>query len=110
MSKLVCSMCEIEFKPVKNGVEVVEFSDNGPYKLWEADEWECPDCNIRVVTGFAQQPTHRNDDPASFDAQIAYANAHDLRRNDYEDTAQRDHSQDGLIPIPNPCWDKPEDS
>lgn len=51
----VCSKCEVELKCRKNGVFVIEYADSGPYKIWEADEYECTVCGIRVVTGFGQQ-------------------------------------------------------
>lgn len=41
----------------KNGVTVEELlEDGGPYKLWDADLYECPECGIEVFTGFAKQP------------------------------------------------------
>ncbi len=54
----VCSSCQIDFRPSKNGVELVDYADFGPYKIWEADEWECPGCHTKIVTGFADQPIH----------------------------------------------------
>ncbi len=56
----VCSKCEVEFRPSKNGVEVVDYASFGPYKIWEADEWECPSCHTKVITGFADRPIHVN--------------------------------------------------
>lgn len=52
----VCSKCEIELKCRKNGVFVIEYAGDGPYKIWEADEYECASCGIRIVTGFGQRP------------------------------------------------------
>lgn len=57
---LVCTNCEIEFRPFKNGVELVDYAEYGPYKMWEADEWQCPSCHVKVITGFAEQPIHFN--------------------------------------------------
>lgn len=54
--KLVCSKCKIELRPKTNGVKVVEYAGFGPYKIWEADEWECRNCGSTVITGFAQFP------------------------------------------------------
>ena len=56
MPKIVCSECQVEFRPTTNGVKVIEYASFGPYKIWEADEWECPKCLALVVTGFAQEP------------------------------------------------------
>ena len=60
----ICSKCQINLRPVKNGVEVLELADFGPYRLWEADEYECPRCRIRIITGFGFSPytEHHKDD------------------------------------------------
>lgn len=57
---IVCSNCQVEFKSSKNGVEVVDYTSFGPYKIWEADEWECPGCHTEVITGFADRPIFVN--------------------------------------------------
>lgn len=37
----------------RNSVTVEELLENGePYKLWDADLWECPECGSQVITGF----------------------------------------------------------
>ena len=56
MAKLVCAKCECELRPELNGVGVIETMDNDnarPYKLWVADLWKCPGCEIEVVSGFS---------------------------------------------------------
>jgi hypothetical protein len=41
----------------KNAVAVEELTDDGaPYRLWDADLFECPGCHVQVITGFARQP------------------------------------------------------
>jgi hypothetical protein len=41
----------------KNSVTVEELLEDGaPYKLWDADLWECPDCGVEVITGFGARP------------------------------------------------------
>lgn len=55
----VCSPCEVEMRPFKNGVVVVDYSARGPYLLWEADEWACPKCKHKVVVGFGESPIAR---------------------------------------------------
>ena len=57
---IVCSKCEVEFRCVKKGVKMVDYASFGPYKVWEADEWECPGCGVKVITGFADTPIHIN--------------------------------------------------
>lgn len=57
MPKPVCVECEIEFKPYKNGIMVAEmFQKNKIYKIWSADEWECPICHKKIVYGFGSSP------------------------------------------------------
>lgn len=51
----------------KNSVTVEELTEDGePYKLWQADLFECAECGVEVITGFGQgpiaehwQPTYR---------------------------------------------------
>jgi hypothetical protein len=41
----------------KNSVTVEELlEDGGPYKLWDADLWACPECGTEVISGFAKLP------------------------------------------------------
>ena len=32
----------------------------GPYKVWNADTWECPGCGVQIVGGFADQPSRQD--------------------------------------------------
>jgi hypothetical protein len=42
---------------VRNSVTVEELTDTGePYKLWDADMYQCEDCGAVVITGFGQRP------------------------------------------------------
>ena len=52
MPKMVCTKCEIELRPKKNEVFVVE---NNVY-IWSADLWACPSCKVEIVAGFGQNP------------------------------------------------------
>jgi hypothetical protein len=50
---------------VKNGVTVEELLEDGrPYKLWDADRWQCPDCGAVVITGFGQRPIAEHWEPS----------------------------------------------
>lgn len=41
----------------QNSVTVEELVETGePYKLWDADLYECVECGTEIITGFAQQP------------------------------------------------------
>lgn len=68
--KPVCVPCQRFFKPKRNGVGVLENRPNGngvpagieaadqwlPYKLWDADLYECQGCGAQIVVGFGQMP------------------------------------------------------
>lgn len=56
--KRICVKCQVEFKPEKNGVYVVEMmmKNTKVYKLWRADLLKCPVCGFLIVAGFAQYP------------------------------------------------------
>jgi hypothetical protein len=90
MPKLVCSKCQIELRPIKNGVVVVEYANNGPYKLWNADEWGCPECEIKIVAGFPIDAYARSYQDG-FDDRLKQIYARpDQIRCDFEDIEQRD--------------------
>jgi hypothetical protein len=49
--------CGRFMRPLKNSVTVEELLEDGtPYKLWDADLWECPECQTQVITGFGRLP------------------------------------------------------
>ena len=48
----VCVGCTKEFLPEKNGVLVCEHANFGPYKIWSADLWKCPNCGSEIIVGF----------------------------------------------------------
>ena len=52
----VCVKCEVDLRPETNGVKVLDHANFGPYKLWDADLWKCPICEIQVVIGFGSLP------------------------------------------------------
>ena len=56
MPKLVCSSCQSELKPLNSGVKVFEYAGEKLHKIWCADEWHCPSCGLRVVSGFGASP------------------------------------------------------
>jgi len=71
MPKPVCPACQCFYRPKQNGFSFVEGMPDGsahnirgkrspeswrPYKLWNGDLWECPDCGAQVVVGCAPQP------------------------------------------------------
>jgi hypothetical protein len=57
---MVCVKCHTELKPKTNETIVVETASFGPYKVWNADTWECPGCGVEIVAGFGQQPLRQD--------------------------------------------------
>ncbi len=74
--KPVCVGCQCFYRPKHNGFAFVEGKpdraknsvDNvrgkrcpeawTPYKLWNADLWECPDCGNQIAVGATQVSEH----------------------------------------------------
>jgi hypothetical protein len=50
--------CKAWMKVRKSGVLVLETLEDGvtPYKIWNGDLFECPECGEQMVAGFASQP------------------------------------------------------
>jgi hypothetical protein len=56
VSNVLCG-CGCFMRVKKNSVTVEELmTDGSPYKLWDADLFECPACGATVITGFGQKP------------------------------------------------------
>lgn len=73
MPKMICCNCQVEYRPDRNGVVVIDMFQQPPqpYKLYEADRWYCPGCGHKVVAGFGQRyAEHFQPD---FDEQLAAA-------------------------------------
>ena len=62
----VCVRCETEMRPETNDTTVVERATFGPYKVWLADVWKCPGCNVEIVSGFGTQPIRDDHYAADF--------------------------------------------
>ncbi len=58
----VCLQCQIELRPHENGVIAVSMASFGPYELYEADVWHCPQCDWKGILGFASEPFARHHD------------------------------------------------
>lgn len=59
MPRMVCTPCEQTYRVIDNNIVVVTYAQDEPYQLWFADEWACPTCKNRVVSGFGQGPIWR---------------------------------------------------
>jgi hypothetical protein len=56
-SNYLCVSCGRFMRPKRNSVTVEELMENGqPYKLWDADLWECVECGIEIIAGFGDGP------------------------------------------------------
>jgi hypothetical protein len=69
--KPVCVPCQRFFRPKRNGFPFIEGAPKdglatphgkaqpdgwGPYKLWNGDLWECPDCHAEIIVGVGWRP------------------------------------------------------
>lgn len=54
--KPVCVACRLEMRPEKNGIAVLDTAAFGPYQLWDADLWKCPECSMEIILGFGSRP------------------------------------------------------
>jgi rubredoxin len=55
--KAVCANCNLVMRPAKTGVAVeVMAREIGSYEIRYGDRFECPECRVSVVIGFAPQP------------------------------------------------------
>ena len=71
MPRIVCSKDEQTYRVTKNEIVVVTYAGDQPYQLWFADEWTCPTCKHRVLTGFGQGPIwRRGGDCLAFPEQV----------------------------------------
>lgn len=60
MNDKICPQCQIELRPLKNGVVVVEMSTCGPLAIWRGDAWHCPKCKKSAIIGLGDEPEIRN--------------------------------------------------
>jgi hypothetical protein len=70
MPKPVCVKCQRFYRPKQNAYAWIEGMPNGngvaaglkepenwsPYKLWNSDLWECPDCETQIIVGHGAGP------------------------------------------------------
>jgi hypothetical protein len=55
-SSILCG-CGRFMRVKQNGVTVEELLEDGaPYKLWDADLFECPECGVEIIAGFGRRP------------------------------------------------------
>jgi hypothetical protein len=74
MPKPVCVPCQRFFRPLRNGVVVLEQKPIAndakpgfaspekwvPYKLWRADAWQCFGCGTIIISGYGDGPVWEN--------------------------------------------------
>jgi len=59
-----CVKCERDLRPEKNGVFLVELTrrsrdgESYPYAIWHADLWMCPQCKVKIISGYSAEPTY----------------------------------------------------
>lgn len=72
MNGKICPACRIELRPLKNGVDLIEMSTNGPEALWSSDLWHCTECGMEVILGIPDKPYARNGDADWLDQLATY--------------------------------------
>lgn len=77
----ICSRCQGEMRPLRNGVVVVDHASFGPYETWNADEWACPTCGYAIIVGFGVGPERRHFEE-SFTSHVESIPS-DLRRDNF---------------------------
>jgi len=75
MQKPVCLKCACYFRPHKNGVYYVEMKPKAgrdpargqrepegwtPYKVWQGDLWQCPECGHLMIHGSGRRPVSQD--------------------------------------------------
>lgn len=57
MRRPICVKCRIEFRVLENGIDVIDMFSQPPkpYRLTQADLFECPTCKTQIVSGFADK-------------------------------------------------------
>lgn len=57
MRRPICIKCQIAFRPLENGITVIDMFSQPPkpYRMWQADLFECPICKAQIVSGFADE-------------------------------------------------------
>jgi hypothetical protein len=66
MSYMVCSKCDVTLRCVKNE-KVVRF---GGAEIKWGDEYQCPRCGIKVITGFGQAVMPGHPDYNVFETEV----------------------------------------
>ena len=57
-----CIKCEVDYRPKRNGIYVVQMNATTTDSLWSADLWVCPVCKAEIVQGFGDNPIARGED------------------------------------------------
>lgn len=71
-----CAKCEVDLKPEKNGVWLIELfqNDTEPYAIWHADLWKCPICRVEIISGYGKNPTYHHEEKFSEWLEVAKQN------------------------------------
>lgn len=85
----ICVQCHVEMKIKTIGVEVTEMIcvyPPQPYKIWNADLFQCPICKVEVIASFGNRPCAESfqDD---FESKVVFAKSNPKHVPIYEITA-----------------------
>lgn len=78
MPKPACVKCRLFFRPKKNSVCIeegaqIEPGSWAPYKLWDADLWECKGCGAEIVVGYGRAPLAEHHQSTYADDRVRFA-------------------------------------
>jgi len=72
----VCALCQMELRPEKNGVGILDMADFGPLQIWDADLWKCPSCQMKIIAGFGHNPVEFHFNKEAFERTIKFYRDH----------------------------------
>lgn len=88
----ICVKCRLEMRCVKNNRLVCDPpAACGPSTYWLGDEFECPECKVRIITGFGVPLRSENMGEASRAAALQF---------DYERPQKRTVPRPTVRPVP----------
>ena len=93
-----CVPCKTYLRPRKNDIYVLQTMDDigTPYKIWNADLWECPTCGTQVILGYGVNHISEHYEPefASWMKQVTHTiigNLKTLPDRDAEENLSQEH-------------------
>ena len=55
----ICLDCRLAMAIHETGAFLEQMTEQGPYRIWCADVFQCPGCHVMAAAGFGKQPYMR---------------------------------------------------